>query len=195
MMNINEVINRAMKKDDAAFTELYNYSYPSVRKEALKFFNEFDAEDMIQNVYFKIYTNLHTLNEPDRFIAWSVMICRNTCVNEYNRRINEANKMFFAPDYADDDEFSLSVMPAPSYRADINPEAFIECSELKQTLANAIAGLSTPQQRCLNMWMADYSTKEIHNVTNYPEGTIRCHISRGKQNLKNALSAMAAMAA
>jgi RNA polymerase sigma-70 factor (ECF subfamily) len=46
--------------------------------------NEHDAEDILQDVFLKIFTNLDQVKDDNRIYAWIYQITRNT-INDYYR--------------------------------------------------------------------------------------------------------------
>lgn len=45
--------------------------------------NPADAEDLAQDVLYKIYANIHQLSEPEKVHAWLFQIARNTIIDYY----------------------------------------------------------------------------------------------------------------
>ena len=48
--------------------------------------NEADAEDVLQDVFFKIYRNVSELKDPERLSAWVFQTTRNAIVDFYRER-------------------------------------------------------------------------------------------------------------
>ena len=48
--------------------------------------NEDDAEDILQDVFWKIHDNIHTLKEGNKLEAWVYQITRNTIIDYYRRQ-------------------------------------------------------------------------------------------------------------
>ena len=45
--------------------------------------NENDTEDILQDAFWKIHNNLHTLKHGDKLEAWIYQIARNTIIEYY----------------------------------------------------------------------------------------------------------------
>jgi len=48
--------------------------------------NEADAEDVLQNVFFKIHQNVSELKDPERLYAWVFQTTRNAIIDFYRER-------------------------------------------------------------------------------------------------------------
>ena len=48
--------------------------------------NPADAEDLAQEVLYKIYTNIHQLSEPEKVYAWLFQIARNAITDYYRTK-------------------------------------------------------------------------------------------------------------
>lgn len=48
--------------------------------------NEHDAEDILQNVFIKIYNNVDQLDEPSAIQAWIFRIAKNTVIDFYKKK-------------------------------------------------------------------------------------------------------------
>ena len=48
--------------------------------------NEFDAEDVLQNVFFKIYQNIDSVKDSDKLYPWIFQLTRNAIIDFYRER-------------------------------------------------------------------------------------------------------------
>lgn len=78
-------------------------------KEPLKHFiakrveNEFDAEDILQEILFKIVSHIGCLKEEDKLQPWIYQIARNT-VTDYYRRCKSGTLVSLSEDIIDEPE-------------------------------------------------------------------------------------------
>src|SRR3954452_16858523 len=82
------VIARAARGDAAAFSEIYAHSAPHVRRYVGTIvWNAWDAEDVTQDVFVKIFTRLSQY-DPGRasFSAWTLRVARNAAIDHLRRR-------------------------------------------------------------------------------------------------------------
>ena len=84
-----EIAIRRGASDDRPFTILFERHRKLVWGICYRFTaNTADAEDLLQDVFFKIYRNLRTFEGRSTFRTWLYQIALNTCRNElrYRRR-------------------------------------------------------------------------------------------------------------
>ncbi len=66
--NVVELIQRILSDDEAAFTELVNEYKKQVHALAWRKVEDFQiAEDITQEVFLKVFQELHTLRDPNLF--------------------------------------------------------------------------------------------------------------------------------
>lgn len=84
---LNDLIQLVLNGDDSAFLEIYEISYPILYKQVYSILkNEADAQDVLQEVYIRIWTNLHQIDDAQFFILWAKRITLNTSITAVNRR-------------------------------------------------------------------------------------------------------------
>ncbi|MDY0317718.1 MAG: RNA polymerase sigma factor [Candidatus Izemoplasmatales bacterium] len=84
--NLNDLVRRLKRGDEAAFKELYNGSYrqvffvvlPIIRDKAL-------AEDIVQDTYLKFLEKLNDYKDKN-VLSYLITIGKNLAINEYNKR-------------------------------------------------------------------------------------------------------------
>ena len=83
-MTQEEIIPLLLKKEDKAFTimyDMYSKSLFSVISNLLK--ETEDAEDVLQDVFVKIWKNIESYNESKgRLYTWMLNIARNTAIDK-----------------------------------------------------------------------------------------------------------------
>ena len=94
-MNQEELLVLIYKKDEKAFTHLYDM-YPkslfSVITVLVK--NREEAEDVLQDVFVKIWKNIDSYHESKgRFYTWVLNIARNTAIDKlHSKNFNNSQK-------------------------------------------------------------------------------------------------------
>lgn len=94
-MTQEEILPLVLKRDDKAFTTLYDMysrSLYSVISNLIKDTEE--AEDVLQEVFVKIWKNIDSYNESKgRFYTWIVNIARNTSIDKLRSKgFNDSKK-------------------------------------------------------------------------------------------------------
>lgn len=74
-------------KDERPFQELFHRYQTLVWRVCFSFTNNpQDAEDLTQELFFKVYRSLHTFEGRSSFKTWIYRIAINTCQNEIRKR-------------------------------------------------------------------------------------------------------------
>ncbi len=85
----DEALVRAIvqKEDTQLFEILYDRYYGFVHKRCSSFFkNKQDAEDVSQEIFFKVFLKLETFSFKSKFSTWLYSFAQNYCIN-YTRSI------------------------------------------------------------------------------------------------------------
>ncbi len=77
-------LTQAAKSGDLdAFESLVRAHTPAVYAHAIRFFGDAQAaEDVVQEVWIKVYRSLDTFDERAHFSTWLYRVVRNTCLDE-----------------------------------------------------------------------------------------------------------------
>jgi len=76
--------------DTAAFKELYNYYHPQLYRFSLRYVKSpFLAEEVVHDVFVKVWENRHTLDESRSIRSYLYTICKNHMLNVLARAARE----------------------------------------------------------------------------------------------------------
>jgi RNA polymerase sigma-70 factor (ECF subfamily) len=79
---LKDLIQQCREGDAQAMGTLYEHFKTSLFSLALRYtYNYAAAEDVIQDVFVKVFTNLHTLDDDKAFVGWLYRIAVNTCLS------------------------------------------------------------------------------------------------------------------
>jgi RNA polymerase sigma-70 factor (ECF subfamily) len=83
-MTQEDILPLVLKKDDKAFTTLYDMYSKSLFSVISNLINDQEeAEDILQEVFVKIWKNIDSYNQTKgRFYTWIVNIARNTSIDK-----------------------------------------------------------------------------------------------------------------
>jgi RNA polymerase sigma-70 factor (ECF subfamily) len=129
-----------------------------------------DAEDMLQEGFIKVFTQIHTFQGKGAFEGWIRRIVVHTCINvlKRNKRFNEAVDLEYAVE-AQTRENIPSIMQA---------KQVVECIRL----------LPVGYRTVLNLYAIEgYSHKEIGEMLDIGESTSRSQYTRAKAMLEQVL--------
>ncbi len=118
--------------------------------------NEQDADDILQNVFYKIYNNIDSLRETEKIHAWVYTIAGNAITDFYRTQRFEKNSCELTEDIPDEcenldtptgnEEIAQCLKAMISYLPEIYREAIIlsEFQNLTQKELSVKLGLSLP---------------------------------------------------
>ncbi len=161
-----------INNDPSAQRELYNRYSPKMLSVCYRFGNSReDAEDMLQEGFIKIFTQIHTFQNKGAFEGWIRRIIVHTCINFLKKNKKFSNSIDL--DQADYLEVKEETMPSVMQARQI-----IECIRL----------LPLGYRTVLNLYaMEGYSHKEIAEMLDIEESTSRSQYTRAKVMLEGIL--------
>ncbi|WP_395053677.1 RNA polymerase sigma factor [Flavobacterium sp.] len=101
-MTQEDILPLILKKDDKAFTTLYNMYHKSLFTVITNLIREQEeAEDVLQEVFVKIWKNIESYNESKgRFYTWILNIARNTAIDKLRSKgFNNSQKNLSADNF------------------------------------------------------------------------------------------------
>ena len=138
--------------------------------------DSFRADDLAQEAMLKAYMSFGKFEGRAKFSTWLFRIAYN-CFYDYKSRVGRS----------EGEELTQVYEKTPDEKAD--PAARFENQELYM----AIGGLSEIERTVILLfYMEDKSIKDIEAITGMPSGTVRSHLSRGRQHLKAFLEKLSA---
>lgn len=200
-MNINNInftdsINTALSGDMRGFEFIYNQTYRYYRAMITKYFpNDNEVDDLLQDVYLKIFKKLKDLRAPENFFAWSKIIVKNRIMSEVRRRAGKmASNTEYRPMYqTDENGASLEDISLSDYELEYNrstfleeydPELVVEKMERKKLIGEILDGLPEKQRSCILLWQEGYTTNEMAEALNLPANTVLGNIRYAKKKIK-----------
>lgn len=140
--------------------------------------NREDACDFTQEVFLKAYRNLNRFEGRSRFSTWLYKIAYNTAINEVNRR-KEYHSL------AEEDINKL-------VNAGDTPERAALRNAAKASVQASIEELPERFRVCIDLYFFyDRSYQEIETITGIPVNTIKSHVFRAKNMLREKLELLA----
>ncbi len=148
---------------------VYAYAFQKVRNEA-------DAQDIMQEVFWRAYHGLYQLRQPHRFRSWLYTIMSNQCKRQLMSVIKTRQRETALEDATDDALQTEPAHTAPTegWRVDLEQAL----SELPDDNRVAV----------LMFYMGDRSLKEISEFLGVSVNTVKSKLYRARQQLGSALS-------
>lgn len=156
---------------------LYNTAFRMAR-------NSEDAQDLVQETYFKAYRHYDKFQEGTNFKAWLFKILKNSFINSYRKKQNRPLQTDFA-DIEDVFENRLSDEVAGKIKS---PEEELLENVLDEDVQQAMDDL--PEDYRMAIVLADlegFSYKEIAEILEVPLGTVMSRLYRGRKLLEQAM--------
>ncbi|TDI86656.1 MAG: sigma-70 family RNA polymerase sigma factor [Caldithrix sp.] len=166
------------------FQELAFMHVDSLYSTALRMTkNDFDAEDLIQDVYLRAFRFFHRFEKGTNFKAWIFKILTNTYINQYRKKINKPYHVDLEKvKYSYDDKEATTQTSAQECER-LDYETLFD-DEIKNALQRI------PDEFRVVVLLADvesFSYKEVAKIVGCPIGTVMSRLSRGRKQLQNNL--------
>jgi RNA polymerase sigma-70 factor (ECF subfamily) len=140
-------------------------------------FSREDAEDVLQEVFIKIYVNLNSFDDNLKFSSWIYRITHNEVINNYRKKKSRPQCVMDL-----DDDFLNNLA------SDFKTDGFTDGQFLKENVKKTMEGLD-PRYRevlILRFW-EDKDYKEISDILKKPMGTVATLISRAKNSFQEEI--------
>jgi RNA polymerase sigma-70 factor, ECF subfamily len=155
-----EALNELLK---AVQEPLYRYIFSLVREQH-------PAEDVLQEVFIRIYRKLGWLREPQVFRAWAYQIATREAFRYLKRERRWADQVR--------DEAALQTIPVLSPPDEFTPE-------LIEQLPHLVAGLSPASRAVIVLYyLHEMSLDETATVLDIPIGTVKSRLAYGLESLR-----------
>jgi RNA polymerase sigma factor (sigma-70 family) len=166
------LIAGCLQNDAAAQKELYNHYSSKMLSVCYRFaHNREDAEDMLQEGFIKVFTQMHTFQNKGAFEGWIRRIIVHTCINFLKKHKKFAESVEL--DYAN--------------TINVKEESLPSLMQAKQ-IVEAIRLLPIGYRTVLNLYAIEgYSHKEIGEMLDIQESTSRSQFTRAKVLLEQVL--------
>src|SRR3982751_6241244 len=98
-MTEESILKGCLRNDAVAQKELYNKYSPKMLAVCYRFaHNREDAEDMLQEGFIKVFSQIHTFENRGAFEGWVRRIIVHTCINilKKNKKFSESVDIMYA---------------------------------------------------------------------------------------------------
>lgn len=186
-MDEKKLIKKAVKGDLQAFDTLIREYEVRVYNIALKMVkNEDDAKDVAQEALIKVYRKLKDFNFNSTFSTWIYRITMNTSLDFLRKKKRELDRVMSNKDEGDQVELISKVHVTQD-----TPEQEIVKQEQVQALRQGLDALNTEHKTVILLRdIEGLSYKEIADILETTEGTVKSRLNRGRRKLKSILSTM-----
>lgn len=186
-LNDTDLIIKAQKGDQNAFEELvYRYDR-NVLSIAMKYaIHEDDAKDLYQEIFIRVYRGLKNFRFKSEFSTWLFRISTNVCLS-YKNHSKEHLRVSLYND-VNDEENNFTKKEELVYDGS-SPEEISSGSDLGEIVNSAIESLSPKQKMTFILKHYEgYKIREIAEIMNCKEGTVKKYLFDAIRNLRKKLS-------
>jgi len=136
--------------------------------------NKEGAEDLLQEVFIKVYQNLNEFDNGLKFSSWIYRITRNQVISNFRKisaRIQAIN-------------FDDNILE--NLASDLDIEKELERVYLKENVGNILNNIDEKYKEVLILrFLEEKDYKEISDILKKPMGTVATLLNRAKKELKN----------
>jgi RNA polymerase sigma-70 factor (ECF subfamily) len=171
--SLEGVVERCRAGEDLAWEQLVDATANDIFRMAVSFTrHRGEAEDLTQEVFLKLWQNLHRYLPGSSFRAWAYRVARNLFVDAYRRSREQRKATWVDPEF-------LETLPGgedPHTRA-----------VRHQRLELARAALERLPEELSQLIMlrdfADWSYEELAEELELPIGTVKSRLNRARREL------------
>jgi RNA polymerase sigma-70 factor (ECF subfamily) len=158
--------------DEAAFRKLFDIYRDKIFFIAFKITKEeSSAEDVVQEVFIKLWLNRQKLRELDSFVAYINTITRNHIFSQLRRLATE--------------EVYLKDLVSSHHPESKDASDVILYNELKKMLDTAVARLPPQQKKVYQLGKIDGKKyEEIASLLNISKDTVKEHMTKASASIK-----------
>jgi RNA polymerase sigma-70 factor (ECF subfamily) len=169
-MDIEQAIGLCLEGDQEAWNMIINSYSKLVYNIALGFtYNNDDASDIVQDIFLKLYKNLHKFNRDRSFKGWLIQLSKNYCIDYWRKNKKGRIKVELKENIASTND---------------TPDLLNIKDSERQFLRNKIKVLEPELKIILIMRdIEGMSYSSISDSLGIPEGTVKSRINRARIKL------------
>lgn len=173
--NETALLIKVAEGDKSAFTELFH----AYRDKLFSFIYRMTAsveasEDVVQDVFLKIWIGRETLREVDNFNAYLFRIARNHAINGLKRMAHE----------------TLIISGLRSEQAGTGTEEQLDQKAIQELIKRAVDSLPEQQKKVYTLGRENgLSQQEIAAALNISVSTVKSHMNQALKTIRQSLRA------
>ncbi|MGV8041111.1 MAG: RNA polymerase sigma factor [Thermoanaerobaculaceae bacterium] len=175
--SLEATVERCRQGDQQAWGELVDATADDIYRLAVSFArNRTEAEDLTQEVFLRLWQNLHRYIPGSSFRAWAYRVARNLFVDAYRRARDVRQATWVDPEF-------LDLLPGSD-----DPHTSAVRNQRLQIARTALARLPEELAQLLLLRdFADWSYEELAAELDVPLGTVKSRLNRARRELASAV--------
>jgi RNA polymerase sigma-70 factor, ECF subfamily len=176
-----QLVERCLAGDEPAWEDLVKNHTRRVYSICYRFTsNDYEAQDLTQEVFLRIFRSLRSFRAGEgSFGVWLTRLTRNLLIDHYRRTKSER-----ATESIEEQLPMLEEKTAMSARTD----GMLAGREASELLQHALQKLSPELRETVILRdLEELEYKEIADILNVPEGTVKSRLNRGRAELGRLL--------
>ncbi len=176
------LVSRCLRGDETAWEDLIRVHSRRVYGLCFRFTNSgSEAQDLTQEVFLRVFRTLKTFRSTEgSFGTWLARVTRNLLIDNYRRSRQERA--------TDSIEEQLPIIEEEGAAASPRPDELVAGREASDILQLALQQLSPDLREAVILRdLQEMEYREIADVLQIPEGTVKSRINRGRAELARRL--------
>lgn len=174
-----ELVRMAKRDPDCFGVIMSRYKEPLSRYiRRISYFSEEDIEDLLQEIFVKIYRSLNDYDQSLKFSSWIYRIAHNHVIDQFRKANSKLSTTSL-----EDNELSNFL------RSAVNIEKEIAVKDCLSSVKEAIQQMPVKYREILVLrFLEEKDYEEIMDILQKPKGTVATLINRGRALLKRKLA-------
>ncbi len=178
----HSLVSRCLDGDEAAWEDLVRQHTRQVYALCFRFTNSAqEAQDLTQDVFLRVFKTIKTFRSAEgSFHTWLARVTRNLLIDHYRRTRQER--------VTDSIEEQLPMLEEAGGAASVRPDQALAGREASEILQATLQKLSPDLREAVILRdLQEMEYREIAEVLDIPEGTVKSRINRGRAELARLL--------
>ncbi|HLK67390.1 MAG TPA: sigma-70 family RNA polymerase sigma factor [Bryobacteraceae bacterium] len=178
----SSLVSRCLRGDEPAWEELVRVHTRKVYALCYRFTGSgSEAQDLTQEVFLRVFRTLRTFRSAEgSFATWLARVTRNLLIDHYRRTRQER--------VTDSIEEQLPMLEEVGAAAPSRPDQMVAGREASEILQITLQKLSPDLREAVILRdLQEMEYREIAEVLDIPEGTVKSRINRGRAELARLL--------
>ncbi|HEU23792.1 MAG: RNA polymerase subunit sigma-70 [Mesoaciditoga sp.] len=183
-MEEQKLIEGLKRSDSNAYSELYREYAEKIGGIARSYLGVDDVEDVVQEVFIKIYKNIKNFRGDSSLSTWVYRITVNVCKDMLGKKQRRREILTNFGEQEDEDTRNNIREPVD----DLMPSDELMKTLSAEEISKAIDSLSKEDKLLINLREIEgMSYEQIAEIMDKPVGTIKSRLHYARERLKNIL--------